>query len=105
MPTLVCDDPKSSCRKTDHETVKCPKAKFHYSVKSRVWEVQVLRGNVRVDIVERVDETCNNYNVLEDVHARLDGRTLEAVGTGEKRGNDATINATSSVKNKKERTG
>jgi hypothetical protein len=55
-----------------------------------MWEVKVLRGDVRVDVVERVDEASNDHNVLEDIPAGLDGRTFKAVGTGEKkrRGDD-----------------
>ena len=50
-----------------------------------MWEVEELRGDVRVDVVKRVDEACNDNDILEDVPGRLDGRTLEAMGAEDKR--------------------
>jgi len=50
-----------------------------------VWEVEELRGDIRLDVVERVDEPCDDNDVLEDVPGRLEGRTLKAVGTEDKR--------------------
>lgn len=69
MPTLVRDDPKTRCRKTNHEAVKCPKAEFCCSIKSRMGKVKVLGGDIRVDVVECVDEASDDHYVLEDVHA------------------------------------
>lgn len=50
-----------------------------------MWEVEELGGDVRLDVVERIDEARNDNDVLEDVPGRLEGRTLEAVGAEDKR--------------------
>lgn len=44
-------------------------------------EGDVLRADEGVDEVEGVDDSGDDDNVLEDVHARTNGRSLEAVGT------------------------
>lgn len=46
-------------------------------------EVEVFGGDVGVDGVEVVDESSDDYDVLEDVVARLESRALEAVSTNQ----------------------
>lgn len=69
VATLMCNNPETGCRETHAEAVECPQAPLRETVESRVGEVEVLGGDVRVKFVKSVDEARNDHDVLEDVQA------------------------------------
>ena len=75
----MSNDPKTGGWETRHKTVQRPETEPRYSVESRMREVDVFWGDIRIKGTKTNYERSNDDEIHDDVHRRVQRTALETM--------------------------